>query len=86
MRIESEKLMIMGEFLKNLGLDFEIRDEKLYLLNIKDKHCEILEKCDELGITYTQERKPVYGATDPFTLSTPIVGFIRNDWLEVKND
>lgn len=72
----SEKLLIMQNFLKDLGLRCNLHcDGKLYLLDNKG-HCqEILDKCDELGIRYVMEREAIYSSIDPYTLQQEVIGF-----------
>ena len=80
---QSKNLLKMQKFLKDLGLESHFDcDGRLILLTSEDKHLEIIEKTNELGIKYTQERKPVYGPLDPITLRAPIQSFIINEWFE----
>ena len=71
-----EKLLIMQNFLKDLGLKCNLCcDGKLYLLDNKGYYQEILDKSDELGIRYVMEREPLYSPIDPYTLQQEIIGF-----------
>lgn len=85
-KISMKKLLLMQEFLEKLNLSstFSPDGDKLYLLNSEDKILEIQNKCNELGVTYVQERKAQYAPIDPNTLERPIVGFIITEWFEVR--
>lgn len=50
--------------------------KKLHILSSLDEYREeVLNKCDELGLSYTMCREPVFGDMDPYTLEQPLVGF-----------
>jgi len=81
---ESKQLKKMQKFLHNLGLDSKINDYdgKLYCLDIKEYHDEIIQKSKELGVIFTMEQTPYYGPVDPITLQRDIVGFSRSYYFE----
>lgn len=69
----------MQEFLESLGLESKINncDGKLYCLDIKEYHNEIIQKSEELGLIFTMKQTPYYGPIDPYTFKRDIVGFSR---------
>lgn len=85
---EKKRLKKMQGFLASLGLDSKINncDEKLYCLDIKEYYNEIIQKSDELGITFVMEQTPYYGPLDPYTLKRDIVGFSRSYYFEDRRD
>jgi len=50
--------------------------KELHILNSLDEYREeVLNKCDELGLSYTMCREPVFDIRDPYTLEQPLIGF-----------
>lgn len=82
----NEKLLIMQEFLKNMGVTSIYCEGKLYIktLDSKNKDEEISSKCEELGIVYVMSRRPIYGLPDPITLKREIESFEYSNWIEVN--
>ena len=80
----NERLLIMQKFLTVIGLESELCGGKLYIIDVEDKHCEIVEKSEELGLTYVMEQEPVYSPINPRTLHKDISGFRRLYYLEVR--
>lgn len=85
---ENKRLKEMQEFLENLGLESRINDcdGKLYCLDIKGYHDEIIQKSEELGITFIMEQTPYYGPLDPITLQRDIISFSRSYYFEDMGD
>lgn len=81
---ETKRLKKMQEFLKSLGVESRINnyDGKLYCLDIKEYYDEVMQKSEELEITFIMEQTPYYGPLDPITLQRDIVGFSRSYYFE----
>ena len=86
--IEKRRLKEMQEFLESLGLESKINncDGKLYCLDIKEYHDKIIQKSEELGITFIMEQTSYYGPLDPYTLKRDIVGFSKSYYFEDGGD
>lgn len=85
---ESKKLKKMQEFLDSLKLESRISncDGRLYCLEIKEYYDEIIQKSEELGITFTMAQTPYYGPANPHTGERKILGFIKSYYFDDRND
>ena len=78
----------MQEFLDNLGLKSKMSncDGRLYCLDIKEYHDEIIQKSEELGVTFVMSQTPYYGPINPHTEQRKILGFLRSYYFEDRGD
>ena len=85
---KKRQLKKMQEFLEDLGLESKINDcdGKLYCFDIKEYHDKIIQKSEELGITFIMEQIPYYGPLDPYNFKRDIVGFSKSYYFEEKGD
>lgn len=79
---ETKQLKEMQKFLKSLGLKSKMnnRDGRLYCLNIKEYYDKIIQKSDELGLTFTKKERPYYSP------SNKILGYLRTYYFEDNCD
>lgn len=75
---ETKRLKEMQEFLESLGLESKInnRDGRLYCSNIEEYYDEIMQKNDELGLTFTKKETPYYTGQRKF------LGYLRTYYFE----
>lgn len=85
---ESKQLKKMQEFLESLGLKSKINncDGRLYCLEIKEYYDKIIQKSEELGITFIMEQTPYYGPINPHTGERKILGFIKSYYFEDRGN